>query len=67
MHCCHVIAVLLKSYLEQREEMMELKTEVENLERELNNVTLQFEQALEKYNNCNNGVFNEKKEDFILN
>ena len=47
--------------------MMELKTEVENLERELNNVTLQFEQALEKYNNCNNGVFNEKKEDFILN
>ena len=34
--------------------MIRLKTDAENLERELDNVTSQFEQALDKYNNCNN-------------
>lgn len=49
-----VVTVLLKSYIEQRDEMIQLKIEAENLESELHNVTRQFEQALEKYNNCNN-------------
>lgn len=46
--------VLLKSYIEQRDEMIRLKTESEDLEKELDNVTNQFEQAIDKYNNCNN-------------
>ena len=40
--------------MDQRDEMIQLKAEVQNLERELDNVTQQFEQAVEKHNNCNN-------------
>jgi len=46
-------SVLLKSYVEQRDEMLRLKKEADDLERELDSVTRLFEQAAEKYNKCN--------------